>query len=549
MKNRWQLCEALCGVALLLCGTSLASDTNSPVKVFILAGDENMLRQGSIDGISRSPGAKREDAAAVADKPGTLLSVIKEEPRFGFLKGSDGTWAVRKDVALYDAHPLANNTRDPARLLQVSSDPADPRGYGVGPDLMFGQVIGEKIDDPVLLIRFATKHPIWFRRGSRSLGYDFLSPSGGGGLDLNGGWDVIHFNHGVWDQATLDPKTGQRAQPGKGVIRISIEDYEKNLRTIVARLKQTKDTLIWASTTPILVGSEPGYAGGEMVDKYNAVAAKVMQENGVLIDDLNAECRRMGKPKALNVHDVGDLAPKVTETVLAALKARENPSRPLPRVLFIGDSITGTYWEKVQKNLDGKAFVAKNPGNGEHSGTGARLINQWIDLKQYLLNGQEYLELIDGVKQTFKDFDRYCPAFSGRTPELAGFVWFQGIADAQSDAFTVGYEKNVTGFIQDVRREFSKPNLPFVVAALGQYGDKMQPNTRKVHDAQMAVGYSAKHPDFKGNVASVDTIPFFFPKEKSPGGREWDYSNNAQSFLLIGEAMGQAMVELLRNAK
>jgi len=398
----------------------------------------------------------------------------------------------------------------------VPTDPADPRGFGVGAELMFGQVIGEKSDEPVLLVRFATKHPIWFRRGSRSLGYDFLSPSGGGGLDLDGGWDVIHFNHGVWDQEYKDIDNPKKsAEAGKGRIRTSIEDYEKNLCTIVARLKQTKATLIWAKTTPILVGTS-GYVGGEMVDKYNEVAAKVMQENGVIIDDLNAECRRMGKPKALNVHDVGDLAPKVTETVLAALKARENPSRPLPRVLFIGDSITGTYWEKVQKNLDGKAFVAKNPGNGEHSGTGARMTNQWVDIKQYLLNGQEYLELIDGVKQTLKDFDRYCPDFAGRTPELAGFVWFQGIADAQSDAFAAGYEKNLTGFIQDVRREFNRPGLPFVVVALGQNGAGMTANTRKVHDAQMAVGDSAKYPSFKDNVSSIDTIPFFFARKTPP---------------------------------
>ena len=412
---------------------------------------------------------------------------------------------------------------------------------------MFGHVVGEALEEPVLLIRFATKHPIWFRRGSRSLGYDFLSPSGGGGLDLDGGWDVIHFNHGVWDQATLDPTTGQRTDAKKGRIRTTIEDYEKNLRSIVARLKQTNATLIWGSTTPILVGSDPGYVGGEMVDRYNEVAAKVMRENGVLINDLNAECRRQGKPKALNVHDVGNLVPKVTETVLAALKTRENPSRPLPRVLFIGDSITGTYWEGVQKNLDGKAFVAKNPGNGEHSGTGARMVDQWVDLKQYLLNGQEYLEMIDGVKQTLKDFDRYCPDFAGRTPELAGFVWFQGIADAQSGAFAAAYEKNLAGLIQDVRSEFNRPDLPFVVAALGQYGDKMNPNTRKVHDAQMAAGNSVKHPVFKGNVASIDTVPFFFPKEKSPGGREWDYHNNAESFLLIGEAMGREMLVLMKQ--
>jgi alpha-galactosidase len=216
-------------------------------------------------------------------------------------------------------------------------------------------------------------------------------------------------------------------------------------------------------------------------------------------------------------------------------------------VLLIGDSITGGYLEKVTKNLDGKAFVGKNPGNAEHSGTGARCIDQWVDIKRYLLNGQEYLELIDGVKQTLKEFDRYCPDFARRTPELAGLVWFQGIADVQSDAFSTAYEKNLTGLIQDLRREFNQPTLPVVVAALGQYGKDMQPNNRKVHDAQMAVGDPAKHPELKGNVTSIDTIPFFLPKEKSPGGRDWDYFNNAESFLLIGEAMGKAMVELQKG--
>ena len=528
---------------LIVAALSMPTAAQKAVKVFVLAGDENMLRQGSVDGVPLEPGKKNTKPAEATDKPGTLLTILKETGRYAFLKDASGNWTKRNDVALYDAHPLSNNTRDPARLLQVPSDPADPRGYGVGADLMFGHVLGGKIEGPVLLIRFATKHPIWFQRGSRSLGYDFLSPSGGGGLDLDGGWDVIHFNHGVWDQATLDPKTGQRAEPGKGVIRISIEDYEKNLRSIVARLKQTKATLIWAHTTPILVGSEPGYVGGEMVDKYNTVAAKVMQENGVIINDLNAECRRMGKPKALNVHDVGNLAPKVTETVLAALEERKNPSRPLPRVLFIGDSITGTYWAQVQKNLDGKAFVAKNPGNGEHSGTGARMIDQWVDLKQYLLNGQEYLELIDGMKLTLKDVDRYCPDFAGHTPELAGFVWFQGIADAASPAFSAAYEANLTGLIRDLRKEFDSPELPVVVAAIGQHGDRMQPNQRKVHDAQMAVGKSLS------GVASIDTVPFFFPKEESPGGREWDYSNNAGTFLEIGEAMGRAMLELTEDKK
>jgi lysophospholipase L1-like esterase len=529
-------------VAVLgLLGMASAPATE-PVKVFVLVGDENMLRQGSIDGAPREPGKAKADPATAVKKPGTLLEVMTEKPRYSFLRDTQGAWSVRDDAAIYDAHPLSNDTRTPAMLLTVPSDPADPRGYGVGPELMFGHVVGEALEEPVLLIRFATKHPIWFLRGSRSLGYDYLSPSGGGGLDLDGGWDVIHFNHGVWDQAALDPETGKRAEPGTGRIRTSIEDYEKNLRAIVARLKQTGATLIWAHTTPIPEGTPPGYVGGEMVDRYNAVAAKVMEENGVIINDLNAECRRMGKPKALNVHDVGDLSPKVTEVVLAALAERKNPSRPVPRVLFIGDSITGSYWEKVKKNLDGKAFVAKNPGNGEHSGTGARMVDRWVDLGQYMLNGQEYLELIDAVKTVLGDFDRYCPQFAGCEPELTGFVWFQGIADAGSAAFSEQYEKNLTGFIQDVRGELAKPDLPFVIVSLGQGGEKMSANVRKVHDAQMAVAQKIER------VASVDTIPFYFPSEQSPGGREWDYHNSAETFLRIGEAMGIAMLKLLKGA-
>ncbi len=110
----------------------------------------------------------------------------------------------------------------------------------------------------------------------------------------------------------------------------------------------------------------------------------------------------------------------------------------------------------------------------------------------------------------------------------------------QSDAFTAAYERNLTGFIKDIRSEFNQPDLPFVIAALGQGGAAMRPNARKVHDAQIAVG------KVSGNVTSIDTIPFFFPKEESPGGRESDYHHNVDSFLLIGEAMGREMLRLVK---
>ena len=94
----------------------------------------------------------------------------------------------------------------------------------------------------------------------------------------SGRWDVIHFNHGIHDLRFMDD--GQR--------QVGPADYEANLRKIVARLKQTGATLIWATITPIPDGElNPPRRFGSVAE-YNAIAARVMRENGIRINDLNA---------------------------------------------------------------------------------------------------------------------------------------------------------------------------------------------------------------------------------------------------------------------
>lgn len=135
----------------------------------------------------------------------------------------------------------------------------------------------------------------------------------------DGTWDVIHFNWGLWDVAHRNPESKNFGHLDKvdGKITTTPSDYDKNLRELVARLKKSGATLVWASTTPVPDG-EPGRIKGDEV-KYNAIAAKIMAENNIAIDDLHAEVIRLGRPKTNNVHDTGDLAPKVTDSILAAL--------------------------------------------------------------------------------------------------------------------------------------------------------------------------------------------------------------------------------------
>jgi lysophospholipase L1-like esterase len=509
----------------------IAGAADKPIQVFVLAGDEYVLENGIV---------------GPASKPGTLEAVVAENPDYGYLKNTAGEWVSPKDVLLFDSHPIQNNTKAEAAPVPIVVEGlgGGDKAQVMGVTASLSHRLRNAIDAPILIIRHGTRHPIWFRRGSRNLSHDYRSPSTGGGEDHDGGWDVIHFNHGIHDTGYRNPESYKDKDENKYPIYMPIDQYEKNLRTIVARLKQTGATLIWARTTPVM-DETPGWKAAD-IDRYNAVADEVMKENGVIINDLHGESIRQGFPKNPDVHSVGKFAPKVTEEILKALASREHNTKPLPRVLMIGDSITGTYWAEVQKNLDGKAYVCKNPANAGPSNRGVEHLEEWLDLKSYLLNGQEYLQLITGVKEALKHLDHTCPQYADRGAELAGVIWFQGDADGQSEAKSTVYEKHLASLIRDLRQDLDAPELPVVVTALANAKQKMNPSQQTVFDAQMAVGNPQKYPEFQGNVLSIDTRPLCKPSKECPGGRDL-YSGNAESYLQIGEAMAEAILTLIRK--
>ena len=64
--------------------------------------------------------------------------------------------------------------------------------------------------------------------------------------------------------------------------------------------------------------------------------------------------------------------------VSAAEKVDREQSKPLPRVLLIGDSICGGYQRGVKKLLAGKAVVVKQQGNGQHTWNGLEKLDEWL---------------------------------------------------------------------------------------------------------------------------------------------------------------------------
>jgi len=165
--------------------------------------------------------------------------------------------------------------------------------------------------------------------------------------------------------------------------------------------------------------------------------------------------------------------------------------------------------------------------------------------------GLYYEAMLANVYKTLANLKELVPGYtSDRGYELAGFAWHQGWNDGCSEDMTAEYEYNLANLIRDVRTDLGVPDLPISIGVSGMNGwnpSNKYESTRRtdIVNAQLAV---AKYPEFEGTVASVETRDFYREKEPvSPGNQIYHWNNNCESYWLIGKAMGEAMVDLIRN--
>jgi acyl-CoA thioesterase-1 len=101
-------------------------------------------------------------------------------------------------------------------------------------------------------------------------------------------WDIIHFNFGLHDIKHVDPVTGENSQNPKHPQQANRKQYKKNLEIIAKKLKNTGAKLIFATTTPYPDEVEGPLRKPGMPQKYNRIAVKIMNKNGILINNLHA---------------------------------------------------------------------------------------------------------------------------------------------------------------------------------------------------------------------------------------------------------------------
>jgi lysophospholipase L1-like esterase len=123
------------------------------------------------------------------------------------------------------------------------------------------------------------------------------------------GFDVIHLNCGLHDLARDRDASGPR---------VSLEQYEANLREVFRWLKgETRSLLAWATTTPVIDERHAARKGFDRHEKdvlaYNAVALRVAQEAGLPVDDLHRVVEAAGPegcvgPDGVHMTDAGNAA-------------------------------------------------------------------------------------------------------------------------------------------------------------------------------------------------------------------------------------------------
>jgi alpha-galactosidase len=158
--------------------------------------------------------------------------------------------------------------------------------------------------------------------------------------------------------------------------------------------------------------------------------------------------------------------------------------------------------------------------------------------------GKQYDDDMTNAKTALANLSGIMPGYEGQGYEIAGFVWWQGHKD-QNPVHAARYEQNFVRLIKTLRRDYEAPEAKFALATIAFGGWDLKGPGLTIAEAQLAVGDKEKHPDFAGNVASVEARDLWRDAEVSPKSQGHHYNRNAETYMEVGLRLGEAMAEML----
>lgn len=158
--------------------------------------------------------------------------------------------------------------------------------------------------------------------------------------------------------------------------------------------------------------------------------------------------------------------------------------------------------------------------------------------------GPYYKKMLAEVRTALEHLKKDFPDYRGQGYELAGFVWYHGWNDGVDPKTAVPeYEQNLVNLINDVRKDLDSQKLPVVVGELTGPWVQAPGAWATLRKAQ---ANAARRPEFDGNVIFVETHDFVRRSQDSPNPSHGHHEfGNAETYFLVGDALGKGMVKLL----
>ena len=176
-------------------------------------------------------------------------------------------------------------------------------------------------------------------------------------------------------------------------------------------------------------------------------------------------------------------------------------------------------------------------------------------------HGHYYRLMIKEVQDCLSNLKTRFPSYQGQGYEISGFVWFQGWNDMYN-GFQDEYAKNMKNFINDIRKDLGKPQLPVVIGIMGQNGFKEATGNMAIVKAAQASMNEVN--EFKGNVIAIPTDVYWDKKadeaypnwrdnfeewKKIGSDRPYHYLGSTIFFSRVGRGFGETMLKLTKKNK
>eukprot|EP01052_Picozoa_sp_SAG31_P037816 SAG31_NODE_4945_length_2843_cov_1.830904_2_plen_201_part_00 len=139
------------------------------------------------------------------------------------------------------------------------------------------------------------------------------------------------------------------------------------------------------------------------------------------------------------------------------------------------------------------------------------------------------------------------PSLPANGAKIVGFGWDQGWNDGCGVECTDEYETNMINLIADLRKVWNNPNMAVSIPVSG-FGGWGQSNVRRlgIINAQFGACNTTRHPE-QHNCVSEETRNFWRDFANSPVNQGYHWWHNAESYFLIGQAMGTGMLKAMGN--